>query len=55
MGDPAPDALQPIPGRHDAVRGRVQRAAQAFAVLGFRIRHDSCSRTVRSADIPRAV
>ena len=55
MGDPLADPLQAIPGRHDAVCRRVQRAAQVFAVLSFRFRHDSCSSTVRSADVPRAV
>jgi hypothetical protein len=55
MGDPMADPLQAIPGRHDAVCRRVQRAAQAFAVFSFRFRHDSCSSTVRSADVPCAV
>ncbi len=55
MGDPLADPLQAIPGRHDAVCRHVQRAAQTFAVLSFRFRHDSCSSTVRSADVPRAV
>ena len=55
VGDPAADPLQAVPGRHDAVRRRVQRVAQALAVLGFRFRHDSCSSTLRSAAMPRAV
>jgi len=53
--DPAADPLQAVLGGHDAVCGRVQRTAQALAVVWFRFGHDSCSSTLRSAAMPRAV
>ncbi len=55
MCDPVANSFQAVTRWHDAVSSRVQRTAQALAVFGFRFRHDSRSRTVRSADMPRAV
>src|SRR5690606_6551795 len=56
VGDAGPDALQAVVRGDDRLRLRLQGTAEDLAVLVVRVGgHENCSRTLRSAVMPRAV